>query len=57
MYRGTPRTVLAEHDDICDEVQGVRFDHADDTYQLVLDVDGREIARTDFAVIVSTDDG
>lgn len=57
VYRGTPRTVLAEHDDTFDEVQDVRFDHADDTYQLVLEVDGREVARTDFAVIVSTDDG
>ncbi len=56
VYRGTPRTVLAEHDDIFDEVQGVRFEHTD-SHQLVLEVDGREVARTDFAVIVTADGG
>lgn len=56
VYRGTPRTVLAEHDDIFDEVQGVRFEHTDD-HQLVLEVDGREVARTDFAVVVTADGG
>lgn len=57
LYRGAPRTVLAEHGDVFDEVQGVRFEYAGDAYQLVLQVDDREVARTDFAVVVDTDAG
>lgn len=57
VYRGTPRTVLAEHGEVFDEVQGVRFEYADDAYNLVLEVDGREVARTDFAVTVTADGG
>lgn len=57
IYRGAPRTVLAEHGDVFDEVQGVRFEYAGDAYQLVLEVDDREVARTNFAVVVDTDAG
>lgn len=46
VYVGTPRTVLAEHGEVFDEVQGVRFEYADDAYNLVLEVDGREVARS-----------
>lgn len=50
VYRGTPRTVLAEHGDIFDELQGVRFEYTGADHQLVLEVDQREVARTDFEV-------
>jgi hypothetical protein len=50
VYEGVPRNVLAEHGDLSDEVQGVRFDYADQDYQLVLEVDGREVARVSFDV-------
>lgn len=53
VYRGAPRTVLAGHGDIYDELRGVTFDHTDD-HQLVLELDEEEVARTDFAVVVAT---
>jgi hypothetical protein len=53
IYNGVPRTVLADHDDLYDEVQGVRFEHSD-TSQLVLEVDGREVARADFEVSIAS---
>ena len=52
IYVGTPRTVLAEHGELYDEVQGVQFE-ADGACQLVLEVDGREVARTDVDVVVA----
>lgn len=55
VYTGTPRTVLAEHGDLYDEIQGVRFDYSDNGFQLVLEVEGREVARADFAVSVADD--
>ena len=54
VYRGVPRTVLANDGDIYDEIRGVRFEYADDDYQLVLEIDDREVARTDFAVVTAT---
>jgi hypothetical protein len=53
VYRGTPRTVLAEHGDIFDELQGVRFEYTGADHQLVLEVDQREVARSDFEVVVA----
>jgi hypothetical protein len=53
VYRGAPRTVLAGHGDIYDEVRGVRFEYADDGYQLVFEIDDREAARADFAVVAA----
>ena len=53
VYRGVPRTVLADDGDIFDELRGVQFEYTDDDYQLVLEVDDREIARADFAVVVA----
>lgn len=53
VYRGTPRTVLAGHGDIYDEIRGVQFEYADEDYQLVLEIDDREVARADFAVVAS----
>ena len=35
---------------ITDEVAGQIFEYADDGYQLVLHIDGREVARADFEV-------
>jgi hypothetical protein len=55
LYKGTPRTVLAEQGDLTDEVQGMRFEYAADDYQLVLEVDGREVARAAFTVAVTDD--
>lgn len=55
VYNGAPRTVLAQDGDVFDEVQGVRFEYSDDAYQLVLEIDGREVARADFAVVVASD--
>ncbi|HSK97329.1 MAG TPA: hypothetical protein VK891_11990 [Euzebyales bacterium] len=55
VYTGTPRTVLADDGDLYDELQGVRFDYGDSGFQLVLEVDGREVARTDFTVAVAGD--
>lgn len=54
VYRGTPRTVLPEHGEVYDELQGVVFEHTDD-HQLVLEVDGREVARTDVTITVAPD--
>lgn len=50
IYTGAPRGVLAEHGDLSDEVAGVAFEYGDTGYQLVLSVDDREVARTDFTV-------
>jgi hypothetical protein len=44
------REVIAEHGDIADEVEDQVFEYADAGYQLVLDVDGREVARAEFPV-------
>jgi hypothetical protein len=52
VYVGTPRTVLPEDGDLMDEAQGVRFDYADAGFQLILEIDGREVARTNFTVEV-----
>lgn len=45
-----PRAVLAEHDDLADEVDDQEFEYAEERYQLILEVDGREVARVDFPV-------
>lgn len=52
-YEGVPRTVRANDGDVSDEVQGARFPHDGDDYQLVLAIDDREVARVDFTVAVS----
>lgn len=51
VYEGTPREVLSDQDDLADELEDVMFEYADDGYQLVLEVDGREVARADFPVV------
>lgn len=47
------REVLREHKEIGDEINELEFEYADDGYQLVLEVDGREVARAEFPVVVS----
>lgn len=48
------REVLAEHGDVADEIEDQEFEYADEGYQLVLEVDGREVARVDFPVLEPT---
>lgn len=50
---GLPRQVLATHDDLADEIDDLEVEYADDGYQLVLEVDDREVARVDFPVVDS----
>lgn len=57
IHTGVPRTVLAEHGDLVDDLAGVQFEYTDTAYQLVLSVDGREVARTDFTVAQADDPG
>lgn len=47
---GLPREVLAGHDDLADEVDDLEVEYADEGYQLVLEIDGNEVARVDFPV-------
>lgn len=44
------REVRAEDSELADEVIDLRVDHLADDYQLVLEVDGGEVARADFPV-------
>jgi hypothetical protein len=48
---GVAREVLAEHGDLADEIDDQEFEYSDEGYQLVLEVDGREVARVDFPVV------
>ena len=45
--------LLTEPIELSDEVLGVPFEYADAGYQLVLEIDGREVARVDFDVVES----
>lgn len=47
---GLSREVLPEHGDLADEIEDLDVEYADEGYQLVLDIDGREVARADFPV-------
>jgi hypothetical protein len=51
------REVLAGHGEIADEIVDQHFEYADTGYQLILEVDGREVARADFEVRDSEPDG
>jgi hypothetical protein len=44
------REVLEGHGEITDEIVDQTFEYAAPGYQLVLEVDGREVARADFEV-------
>ena len=59
---GIDREVLAgmatpEQGGITDEIEGQLFEYDDVGYQLILSVDGREVARTDFEVRAPSDAG
>lgn len=56
LYTGAPRTVLPDQGGIADEIGGVVFEYDDTGYQLVLQVDDREVARADFRVAVADAD-
>ena len=45
-----PREVLAGDGEIADQIVDQHFEYADQGYQLVLEIDGREVARADFEV-------
>lgn len=50
LREGVPRTVMDRDDDIADEIRDLVFDFADDGFAVVLEVDGREVARVGFPV-------
>jgi hypothetical protein len=50
VYEAVGREVLAGQGDLADQVEDLQLEYGDDGYQLVLEVDGREVARADFPV-------
>ena len=57
VYSGLDREVVGGNTELVDELDDVLFEYADSNYQLVLSVDGREVARAAFDVVeVHTDD-
>ncbi len=57
VHEGLAREVVGGNDDLVDEIDNQLFEYADSGYQLVLEVDGREVARADFDVVEPTDVG
>ena len=57
VHEPVSREVLAGQGDIADEVSELEVEYADDGYQLVLEIDGREVARADFPVTEARTDG
>lgn len=51
VHVGLDREVVGGNDDLADVLDDVLFEYADAGYQLVLSVDGREVARADFDVV------
>jgi hypothetical protein len=51
VHQGLDREVLTGNQDVVDEIDEQQFEYADSGYQLVLEVDGREVARADFDVV------
>lgn len=54
VHEGLEREVVGGNLDLADEVADQTFEYADAGYQLVLSVDGREVARADFEVVEPT---
>lgn len=50
VHEGSPRLVQASDGDLADQIDDVTFEYSADDYQLVLEADGREVARVDFPV-------
>jgi hypothetical protein len=62
VHEGITREVLAadaapNNGGLADEVEGLVFEYGDTGYQLVVSVDGREVARADFEVREPSDGG
>lgn len=51
VYEGLDREVVGGNRELVDEIDDLLFEYADSGYQLVLSVDGREVARVDFDVV------
>jgi hypothetical protein len=51
LREGIPREVMPEVNDLTDEIDDLRVEYADEGYQLVLEVDGREVGRAGFPVV------
>jgi hypothetical protein len=47
----TTREILQGQSEINDEIVDQQFEYADDSYQLVLEIDDREVARANFSVL------
>jgi|SRR5918997_1082607 hypothetical protein len=47
----TTREVLQGQTEISDEIVDQQFEYTDDSYQLVLEIDEREVARANFSVL------
>ena len=56
LYQGLEREVVGGNQELVDEIDDLLFEYADSGYQLVLEVDGREVARADFDVVEKVDD-
>ena len=56
LYQGLDREVIGRNQELVDEIDDLVIDYADSGYQLVLEVDGREVARADFEVVEHPDD-
>lgn len=57
VYTGLDREVVGGNNESVDEIVDQTFEYADEGYQLVLEVDGREVARAGFDVVEPVDDG
>ncbi|HVM20522.1 MAG TPA: hypothetical protein VM307_11220 [Egibacteraceae bacterium] len=53
LYQGLDREVVGGNDELVDDVEDLLFEYDDTGYQLVLSVDGREVARVDFDVVIN----
>lgn len=53
IHEDVTREVLRQDKEIADEVSELEVEYADEGYQLVLEVDGREVARAEFPVVVA----
>lgn len=57
VYAGVPTTLTDDEMTLASEVPDATFEYADDAYQLVIELDGREVARDDFPVVVDDSGG
>lgn len=57
VYTGVPTTLQDDEVTLASEVPDATFDYEDDAYQLIIELDGREVARDDFPVVVDESGG